>query len=96
MSEATFDTLSAARALEGAGMDSAQAEVVVETVRSAVIQGTATKADIADLRAEMRADLAALELRLTSNGIVRRESSPASWRQPPHSFGCSDRHPGPS
>lgn len=61
MSEATFDTLSAARALEGAGMDSAQAEVVVETVRSAVIQGTATKTDIADLRA----DLATLELRLT-------------------------------
>ncbi len=65
MSEATFDTLSAARALESAGMDTAQAEVVVETVRSAVIQGTATRADIADLRADMRAYLAALELRLT-------------------------------
>ncbi len=61
MSTATFDTLSAARALEGAGMDAAQAAVVVETVRSAVVEGTATKADIVDIRA----DLAALELRLT-------------------------------
>ena len=30
-----------------------------------MIKGTATKADIADVRADMRADLAALELRLT-------------------------------
>ena len=61
MSTATFDTLAAARALENAGMDPAQAEAVVETVRAAVVEGTATTADIADLRA----DLAALELRLT-------------------------------
>jgi len=54
MALATFDTLAAARALEDAGMDAAQAEAVTETIRSAVTEGVATKAD-----------LAALELRLT-------------------------------
>ena len=72
MSIATFDTLTAARALEDAGMESAQAAAVVETVRVAVVEGSATKADIAalrtdiaDLRAEVRTDIAKLETRLT-------------------------------
>lgn len=37
------------------------AEAVIETVRSAVVEGVATKADIADVRAEM----AQLETRMT-------------------------------
>ena len=61
MSTATFDTLSAARALEAAGMDTPQAEAVVAAVRSAVAEGVATKSDIADVRA----DLAKLETRMT-------------------------------
>lgn len=61
MSSATFDTLAAARALEASGLSGAQAEAVIQTVRSAVVEGVATKADIADLRA----DMAQLETRMT-------------------------------
>ena len=60
MSVATFDTHAAVRALEEAGMDTPQAEAVTETVRTAVVQGVATKADIGDLRTDLeklRADL---------------------------------------
>ena len=46
MSTATFDTLAAARALEAAGMESAQAAAVIEAVRAAVAEGVATKADL--------------------------------------------------
>lgn len=50
----TFDTLATARSLHEAGMDSAQAEAVADAIRVAVSEDVATKAD-----------LAALELRLT-------------------------------
>ena len=46
----SFDTLTAARALENAGMDSVQAEAVTETIRAAVEQNAATKADLAELK----------------------------------------------
>lgn len=49
-----FDTLAAAHSLEQAGLESAQAEAITETIRVAVSEDAATKAD-----------LAALELRLT-------------------------------
>ncbi len=50
----TFDTLAAARDLEQAGLDSAQAEAITKTIHGAFSEEVATKAD-----------LAALELRLT-------------------------------
>ena len=56
MSTSTFDTLDAMRRLEQAGMERAQAEATVETIRDAQSE-LATKADL-------RADLAALESRL--------------------------------
>ncbi len=72
MSSAAFDTLAAARALEASGLSGAQAEAVIETVRSAVVEGVATKSDIADLRtdmtsdiADLRTDMAKLETRMT-------------------------------
>lgn len=46
----SFDTLAAARALENAGMDSVQAEAVTDTIRTAVDQNAATKADLAELK----------------------------------------------
>ena len=64
----TFDTLAAARTLEGAGMDPAQAAAVTETIRSAATEGVATRSDLAELRgdlAELRGDLGAMEARLT-------------------------------
>ena len=46
----TFDTLAAARSLENAGMDTAQAEAVTATIHAAVAEHAATKADLAELK----------------------------------------------
>ena len=53
MTVATFDTHAAVRAMEKAGLESAQAEAVTDAIRSAVSEGVATKADIANLRADL-------------------------------------------
>ena len=61
---ATFDTYTAAKRLRDAGFDERQAEAAVSMVRDAAgadREQLATKADLA----EVRADLAALETRLT-------------------------------
>ena len=68
MSIATFDTLTTARELEAAGVERRQAEAHAEALRRAVSADRdefATKADLAGVRDELRADLAALEARLT-------------------------------
>ena len=49
----TFDTLTAARTLQAAGMEAAHAEAIVATMSQAVTEGVATKADIADLKADL-------------------------------------------
>ena len=56
MSSAAFDTLSAARKLEAAGVERRQAEAHAEALRQAISADRdelATKADIADLKADM-------------------------------------------
>ena len=68
MSAATFDTLTAARELEAAGVERRQAEAIAEGMRRAAGADRAelaTKADLAGVRDELRADLAGLEARLT-------------------------------
>ena len=68
MSIATFDTLTTARELEAAGVERRQAEAHAEALRRAVSADRdefATKADLAGVRDELRADLAALEAWLT-------------------------------
>ena len=67
MSTATFDTLSAARKLEAAGVERRQAEAHAEALREAVSadrNALTTKADLAGVRDELRADLAGLEARM--------------------------------
>lgn len=59
-----FDTLSYARRLKQAGVPEPQAEAMADATRELVIQDFATKSDIAALRAE----LLALEQRLTALG----------------------------
>ena len=61
MPRATVDTREAATALSEAGPVARRPEAIAATVRDAVIQGVATNADIADVRAA----LAALGTRLT-------------------------------
>ena len=60
MASATFDTLHAAKALTAAGFEAQQAEAITDTIRDAFTESVATKADIA----ELRADMASLETRL--------------------------------
>ena len=67
-SMAVLDTLKAAKALKQAGFDDAQAEAVVATVGDAIgehvtktdLEPLATKAEVADLRASMQAEMAGL------------------------------------
>lgn len=64
---AAFDTLTAARRMEDAGMKREQAEAVAEAVRSATgadREDLATKADLADVKAELKADSALLRAEL--------------------------------
>ena len=74
MSIAAFDTHAAVTALREAGFDERQAEGVVATVRDAVVEGVATRADVGRLEsqmatkadlAEVKAGLASLETRVT-------------------------------
>ena len=60
MATATFDTLHVAKALTAAGFEAQQAEAITNTIRDAFTESVATKADIA----ELRADMASLETRL--------------------------------
>ena len=74
MSTSTFDTLDAMRRLEQAGMERAQAEATVETIREAQAE-LATKADL-------RSDLAALEYSLRSAlSELRADLYRALWIQ---------------
>ena len=51
----TFDTLHAAKTLTQAGFAPPQAEAITDTIRAALTDSVATKADIAELRADMAA-----------------------------------------
>ena len=68
MNAANFDTHAAVTALRDAGLDEAPAVAIVNTVRDAAAadhSDLATKADIA----EIKADVAALEARLVKWGV---------------------------
>ncbi len=69
MSAATFDTLAAGRKLEAAGLPAAQAEALVETVRAAVSEGVAPKADLKAL--ELRLVLWGIGLASVAVGVLR-------------------------
>lgn len=74
MTTSTFDTLDAMRRLENAGMERAQAEATVETIRDAQAE-LATKADL-------RSELAAVEYRLHSAmSELRADLYRALWIQ---------------
>ena len=60
---ADLDTLAATRDLEAAGIERRHAEAVIGVVRT-IRAGLATKADLDTLRADIRADIAALEARI--------------------------------
>ena len=53
MAAHAFDTLKAADALIAAGIDSKHARAITETMRDAVTEGVATKADVAVLKSRL-------------------------------------------
>ncbi len=55
MSSLAFDTHKAIKDLEGAGANEKLAEVVVTTISTAINENVATKGDIADLKADIKA-----------------------------------------
>ena len=57
MAASTFDTLRIAQALRDAGFDNGQAEAIVSAIQQSLGENVATKADLAALRAELRADI---------------------------------------
>ena len=61
MTTIAFDTLKAAEGLEAAGMDARQAKAVVGTVAEAFSDTVATKADIAEVRADLKTGLTELK-----------------------------------
>lgn len=64
MSALAFDTHAAVKALTGAGFDDAQAEAITDTVRGAVTESVATKADIARLEGKIETEVARLEAKI--------------------------------
>ena len=76
-----FDTLQATKLLKESGFGEAQAEAVVITVRDAIAENVATKADIAEASTALRADIAEVkaevaELRNSTKAEIAR------WEEP--------------
>ena len=61
MTTAVFDTLKASQNLKAAGVDERQAEAIVTTMAEAFDDTVATKADISEVRAEIRTSIADLK-----------------------------------
>ena len=64
MSGSSFDTLEAAEALTRAGVAERQARAIVAAMRKAVGDSVATKGDVAELRTELKGDIAAVKAEL--------------------------------
>ena len=62
MTDIFFDTMAAVRRLRETGLDEKQAEAITATVRDGVTGGVATKADLAKLEIELKAELKWLKL----------------------------------
>ncbi len=70
---AAFDTLAAAKALEAAGMGKDHSEAIAAIARDAADAGSdnvATKADLAELKAELKADMVTLTWRMVGLAAV--------------------------
>ncbi|MDR0480219.1 MAG: CCDC90 family protein [Burkholderiaceae bacterium] len=66
MAAVTFDTLKFVKTLQAAGVSMPQAEAFASAVRDSTESADlATKADLRELKAELKADMRELELRMT-------------------------------
>ena len=79
MTAYAFDTLKAADELIAAGIDSKHARAITATMRDAVTEGVATKADVAKLEgdiADVKSDVAKTNGRLD---VLKAEISSIEW-----------------
>ncbi|MCY3770016.1 MAG: DUF1640 domain-containing protein [Gammaproteobacteria bacterium] len=60
-----FDTHLAIEALQDGGFDTKQAKAIVSVVDQSLTGGVATKADLAEVKAELKADIAEVRTELT-------------------------------
>ncbi|MYA87499.1 MAG: DUF1640 domain-containing protein [Boseongicola sp. SB0662_bin_57] len=58
MADAAFDTLATARLLRESGIEERQAAAITTAIKDGVTGGVATKADLSELRGELRSDMA--------------------------------------
>ena len=65
MATTAIDTLRYARRLKAAGVPEHQAEEMASALGEEIVDNLSTKTDIAELRAELKTDIATLEARLT-------------------------------
>ena len=79
MNTATFDTLSAARSLEAAGIESKQAEAIVGAIRSSG-EASVTKADLTASTTELRGEMKAMATELRGEMATRRKAMAAELR----------------
>jgi phosphoenolpyruvate-protein kinase (PTS system EI component) len=71
MAQLGFDTLAFVKRLAASGMATGQAEALAEALSTHVFPDVATKSDLNELRAELKADLRELELRLSHSLTLR-------------------------
>ena len=77
MADAAFDTLATARLLRESGIEERQAAAITTAIKDGVTGGVATKADLTELRGELRSGLA--ELR-TDMAALRTEMATQETR----------------
>ena len=73
MTSTDFDSISAAKRLRDAGFNADQAQAIVEGMHQAATADRnelATKADTAALKAELKADIAAVRIEMRIYGIL--------------------------
>ena len=80
----SFDTLAAARDLEAAGLERPQAEAIVKTMREsgrADFANLATKVDIAEVRTEIKVDIAEVRTEIADvrTAIANLETRLLRW-----------------
>lgn len=66
MAALTLDTYKAVKALRAAGADEALAEAVVTTVGDAMGENVVTRADLAEVKAELKSDIAEVKANLAA------------------------------
>ena len=73
MTSTDFDSISAAKRLRDAGFNADQAQAIVEGMHQAATADRnelATKADVAALKAELKADVASVRIEMRIYGIL--------------------------